>query len=472
MLATCTLRLSSRKSATSRSLIRTASRPPTSGPFARVAGEHVRAGVDRDRGVVDGGRGLAEADGDQPDLAGVLRVVAGREDPLEAGPHRGVDDDVPLGHLDPPLLERAEVGHEAERGDDRLGREGQLLAVGDDVHALDDAVAPERGDLGLGEDPDRRRAHLLDRAGVGAERVAPVHQGHRPGDRLEVERPVEGAVAAADDHHVLAGVRREARHEELEATTEPAVAGRQRPRAELADPGGDQDRPGPDLRAVFEADGDAVPVVAQAGRGPVEEVLRVRRAGLGDQPLDEVATLDRREARHVEDLLLGVHRGDLAAELGQRVDHRDPQPAEPGVVRREQPGGSRADDKEVGVERHGSDPPPELTGTCSSLSETAAAGYCVSRSETSQPCSVCTTVTSARYGVAVVFSPFFWTYWFRKSSACTWVEDARTTPAAATFTVRTVLSATNLPRMSPTVWRYSWAKESVILLVAWVTWSS
>src|SRR6476469_547077 len=104
MLATCTLRLSSRKSATSRSLIRTASRPPMSGSFARVAREHVRAGVDRDRCVVDRGRGLAEADGDQPDLAGVLRDVAGREDPLEAGPHRRVDDAVPLGPVAPPLL--------------------------------------------------------------------------------------------------------------------------------------------------------------------------------------------------------------------------------------------------------------------------------------------------------------------------------------------------------------------------------
>ena len=55
----------------------------------------------------------------------------------------------------------------------------------------------------------------------------------------------------------------------------------------------------------------------------------LRGAGLRDEALDEVPALDRREAGDVEDLLLGVHRGDLPAELGQRVDHRDPQAAEP-----------------------------------------------------------------------------------------------------------------------------------------------
>ena len=47
---------------------------------------------------------------------------------------------------------------------------------------------------------------LGDAVRVRAEGVAPVHEGHRGGDRLEAERPVDGAVAAADDDHVLAGV--------------------------------------------------------------------------------------------------------------------------------------------------------------------------------------------------------------------------------------------------------------------------
>ena len=53
--------------------------------LAGVTGEDVRGRVDRDRGVVDGGGRLAEADRDQPHLAGVLRDVAGGEDPGQAG---------------------------------------------------------------------------------------------------------------------------------------------------------------------------------------------------------------------------------------------------------------------------------------------------------------------------------------------------------------------------------------------------
>ena len=40
----------------------------------------------------------------------------------QVGAHRGVDHDVALLDLDPPLLERPEVGDEAERGDHGLRR--------------------------------------------------------------------------------------------------------------------------------------------------------------------------------------------------------------------------------------------------------------------------------------------------------------------------------------------------------------
>src|SRR3954469_2071237 len=130
MLATCTLRWASRKSETSCPLIRIASRPPaTSAALARVPGEDVRGRVDGHRRVVDRGGGLAETDRDQTHLAGVLRDVPGREHAVQAGLHRGVDDDVPLLHRDPPLLERTEVGDEPERGDERLAGSLDDLAV-------------------------------------------------------------------------------------------------------------------------------------------------------------------------------------------------------------------------------------------------------------------------------------------------------------------------------------------------------
>ena len=45
--------------------------------------------------------------------------------------------------------------------------------------------------------------HRLDRMRRGAEGIATMHQGQALGDRLEIERPVERRVAAADDHDVL-----------------------------------------------------------------------------------------------------------------------------------------------------------------------------------------------------------------------------------------------------------------------------
>ena len=278
------------------------------------------------------------------------------------------------------------------------------LAVDGDVDGLDGAVAVDRGDLGLGDDLDlRRRPHRLDRALVGAERVAPVHQGDRLRDRLEVQRPVERAVTAADDDDVLADVRLEARHEELEAAAQPAVAGGQRARAELADAGGDQHDLGADRRCRRRAR-RSTPSSSSARRR-----RRCARGGTSarrstacvDQPLDQLAALDRREPGDVEDLLLGVHRGDLAAQLGQRVDDGDAHPAEAGVVGGEQAGRACADDEEVGLDgsagRPRRDPSPLRARTQLERVLVSPQRYLVSMSDTSQPWSVCTTVTSARY---------------------------------------------------------------------------
>jgi len=192
---------------------------------------------------------------------------------------------------------------------------------------------------------------------VGPERVPAVHQRDAPGDALEVQRPVEGAVAAADDDDVLAGVGLEAGHEELHAPAQPALARGQRTGAELADARRDQHGAGPHLGAVVETDGDAVVVVLEGERGPVEEVLGLRGGGLLDEPLDQGAALDRREAGHVEDLLLRVHRGDLATELGERVDDGDAVPAEARVVGREEPGRPGSHDQDVALDpAHGRHP--------------------------------------------------------------------------------------------------------------------
>ena len=52
-----------------------------------------------------------------------------------------------------------------------------------------------------------QRHHLVDAVGRGAELVAPVQQREVRGERREIERPVERAVAAADDQDLLAAER-------------------------------------------------------------------------------------------------------------------------------------------------------------------------------------------------------------------------------------------------------------------------
>jgi hypothetical protein len=65
--------------------------------------------------------------------------------------------------------------------------------------------------------------------------------------------------------------------------------------------------------------------------------VRRERRRLQQEVGDQVAALDRGQAGDVEDVLLRIERGDLPARLGQRVDDRDGQPAEAGVVRGEEP---------------------------------------------------------------------------------------------------------------------------------------
>src|ERR1051325_2908894 len=83
----------------------------------------------------------------------------------------------------------------------------------------------------------------------------------------------------------------------------------------------------------------------------------------------ERAAFDVGEAAEFEDRFLGVHGGDLAAQLGQRVDHGHPEATEAGVVGREQARGPGADDQEVGLGTcrlggHVGDPSPSrVTGS-------------------------------------------------------------------------------------------------------------
>ena len=76
--------------------------------------------VDEWRCVVYGGGGLAEADGNQRDLAGVGGDVAGGVDAGMVGSHCGVNEKAPLLKIEAPLGEGTDVGNEAESCDHGL----------------------------------------------------------------------------------------------------------------------------------------------------------------------------------------------------------------------------------------------------------------------------------------------------------------------------------------------------------------
>ncbi|MPM51539.1 hypothetical protein SDC9_98288 [bioreactor metagenome] len=340
--------------------------------FGRVAREQVESGVEQHGGVVDRRGRLAEADRDQPDLPGVVGDVARGVDPRDRGLHPRVDGDPSIDQAEAPVVHRAEVGGEAERRDDGLGGQRDRPVLPGDAHlgAADPAVAADLGHLGVDEHPDVAVADPVDRPLVGPEPVAAVHHRHRPGDRLQVQGPVEGAVAAADDHHVLVIVDGEIGDEVAHPAAQPVEAGGERAGGEGPDPAGQHDRPGVD--GATGAGGQHHLAGARGGGQPlhllVEPELRAEGLGLQHQRVDQVAAADRGIPGDVEDRLLRVHPDHLTADLRQGVDDRGPQATEAGTVGRVQPGGAGADDQQVDMGGGGPVMTPGCGGHVRSLS--------------------------------------------------------------------------------------------------------
>src|SRR5690349_13349412 len=284
-----------------------------------MPGEQLLARVDQDGGVVYGGRGFAEADRYQADLAVVVRDVAGREDPRHAGGHGRVDREVAVGgDVDSPVADRPEVGGEAERRDHRLRGPGMAGAVrGGDLDAAYPVAAGDGGDLRAGDHLDRRGVQVGHRALVGAEGAAPVDQRDRTRDRFQAQRPVAGAVPAAHHDDVLAGVGGQLGDEVGDPAPDPVPPGGQRPRGERADAAADDHRPAADAGPGVGAhlDGPVTVPGKVTGAFP-QQVDGIGAAGLLDQAADQVAAADGGEPGHVVDGLLRVHGRHLAAGFG------------------------------------------------------------------------------------------------------------------------------------------------------------
>ena len=185
-----------------------------------------------------------------------------------------------------------------------------------------------------------RLLDLPDRDLVRAEALAAVDERDLARGVEQVERPVAGGVAAADDDHLLARELRLLADQVVGALALPrrhVVAG-QLLRLEGAVAAGDDDRAREEVALVGHEPQDlplgvlGVGLVLDAVGGRLEVHRHVELLDrLLAELLDEVLGEDAREARDVEDPLLRVERRELAAEVGQRVDRpgRSPRACRP-----------------------------------------------------------------------------------------------------------------------------------------------
>src|SRR6266540_3567661 len=306
----------------------------------RVLGLNLLVPDLRDR-VVGSDRGLTHSDRDQSDLLRVARDIAGRKDARQVRLHRHrIDLELPLAlELDPPLGDLAEVGVEAEQRDQSLALDALDLAGFRvlDRDALDRAVTVNLAHLAGGQNPHPplrlQLAGLVDRSLERTEAVAPVDEGDRRACRvLETQRPVERRVPAADDHAILVLEDVLLPHEVVDALALP-----------LVDP----------------LDSELARLERPVSRGDDERARQVRPAFVRPQSERLLAVLadalerlrlfaeDLWVARDVVDVLFGIRRGDLPAELLEALDDANRRVAMTRVVSRREARRPRAEDRDV-----------------------------------------------------------------------------------------------------------------------------
>ena len=311
--------------------------------------------------VIDGHRRLAEASGNQFQLPFVRADVARRVDARKIRFETVVDPDRVLFEIQPPLRERAEIRLEADEGEDGVDFVRRILVgpVVEDRDGLDAIVAVDRAHLAVREQLDLpardRFVQQLHRMRMRAESFPPVDQDDPACPAAQVQHPVHRAVTAPDDEHALPLVVRRVLHVVGDASAEQRIVARTLQHAwrECAFPRGDQDRPrrvGVQLRMH-----DVV--VANPLEPPdllLEPDICAELESLLDHAVPEVAREDAWQAAHVVDVLLGVQRHQLPAQLRQRIDDARSDAAHAGVECGEQAGRPAADDRDVACFRgHG-----------------------------------------------------------------------------------------------------------------------
>lgn len=190
---------------------------------------------------------------------------------------------------------------------------------------------------------------LLDGFLVGAEDVSSMDEGDVIGDIEEIESPVEGAIATADDGDLFAfedGFVADAIVDALILElffSEGADFGG----VERAGSGGDDDGSGGQLLAAFGFDDVAFAGGDELRGGFFEGEMGAELDALLDHLVGEIFGEDFVKSGNVVDVLFGIESRELAAELGEGVDDSDRHPSQACVEAGEQAAGSASYDRNV-----------------------------------------------------------------------------------------------------------------------------
>ena len=180
-----------------------------------------------------------------------------------------------------------------------------------------------------------------------------MQQRQAAGDRLQVERPVEGAVAAADDQHVLVGKILHAAYgvEHRGALVGLDALERRTLRREGAAARGDDDDLGDERLAGVRREPETAVFFARERIDALTEMEgRAEGLDLLHEPIGQLLARNFGERRDVVDRLFGVELGALSADLFEDVDDVGAYVEKAELKYREEAAGAGADDQRVGLD--------------------------------------------------------------------------------------------------------------------------
>ena len=306
-------------------------------------------------------RRLVEAGKNELELAGIPVDIADSENTgrrsLESG---GIDgDQLVVLELKTPIGDRTELHGQAEERQQRVASDFRQRAIVflDDGLADLTVLAGERGylpedeiDFALAD----QRHHFVDAVGCGAEFAAPMQEREMARDRGKVERPVERAVAAADDENALAAERLDLAHriEHRLAFVGLDPGNRRTLGLERAAAGGDDDDLALEYIALigFHAEQRLADLFHRLHHF-VQMILRVERFDLLQQSIDEAMRARIGNAGNVVDRFFRIELGALAADFVENVDEVTFHVEQAELKYREQADWPGADDKNIGLDR-------------------------------------------------------------------------------------------------------------------------